>query len=642
MGLLDTSRRIVSLWADSKIRQLQTSKPNTKVDSGGTIDQTHFRGQDISRSELRDVKEMRESGGVVSHLVHAKALMQFGTGVEFQSDDDALTEFLEETFPNIDNTVIALGEDALWYPYATAELVETQGGDFSHVEGVEPWTMLPQTDEFGDVLAWEQEIRSNGTRQAEVFGTDDIASFILNKASARDKTGISEVLRAEDEIMSYRKNAKAIDQAVEVAAYPHHIWKVGREGGQVIDDTELRRVRNLVDNMEGDTQFVMGRDVEHKLIEGTKFDFDRITEHDLRKLALALGLPLELANVGSDGLGSGMPADLRLTLFERQARAAQRSFADQFVEQVIRPVLGQYSEFPRDADVSLRFGDPIAEREESSLQDIAPYLTLNEIREELDKEPEEDEELGGSYRKPANIEAPEQEEPEDSGGIGGFFGDEDTSADVALADGGHEAWEEYMLSLHRRVWDAPADRNLVGVDDHDVPEFVKERLKDAIRGGAVFSHFENVPSSELMQLRQFLTEQLEDNRWNIDGIANRLQDLDADLSFEEAERIARTETAATVNRAREIGYEEKGQGDDKFYWTGGGNPFDGRQTDACEWLIRETNPNYGGTPVSKERLKELIAEAPEHDPEMDDNLARPDDFVVHPNERKTWVRFVPG
>jgi len=39
-----------------------------------------------------------------------------------------------------------------------------------------------------------------------------------------------------------------------------------------------------------------------------------------------------------------------------------------------------------------------------------------------------------------------------------------------------------------------------------------------------------------------------------------------------------------------------------------------------------------------EELKDLIEEAPTHDPEMQDNLARPDNFVVHPNERKTFVK----
>jgi len=40
-------------------------------------------------------------------------------------------------------------------------------------------------------------------------------------------------------------------------------------------------------------------------------------------------------------------------------------------------------------------------------------------------------------------------------------------------------------------------------------------------------------------------------------------------------------------------------------------------------------------------LKELIEEAPEHDDQMQDDLARPENFVIHPQERSTWAR-VPG
>jgi hypothetical protein len=101
--------------------------------------------------------------------------------------------------------------------------------------------------------------------------------------------------------------------------------------------------------------------------------------------------------------------------------------------------------------------------------------------------------------------------------------------------------------------------------------------------------------------------------------------------------IARSETASIVNTAREEGYKETGMGDEQFYWVGG---TDDRTTEACNWLMDQTNPNHGGTPVSLDELKSLIEEAPTHDPEMQDNLARPEDFVVHPNERKTFVREV--
>jgi hypothetical protein len=634
------------------------------------------------------------------------------------------------------------------------------------------------TNEFGEVVAWEQEVRGDMGTNTERFEPGEIATISITKASGRDNIGISQALRAEEEIESYMQNSRAINNAVEIAAYPHHFWKVGNEGANVIDDDELRRFRNMVDDMEGDTQFVAGADVEHELIEASNFEFEKITEHDLRKLALALGVPLELANVGSDGLGSGMPAELRKTLFERQGRADQRKLTGEVTEQLLRPIIEEYSPFDASEYDGMRLGDPIGDREDSSLTELAPWLTTNEIREQLDREPEEDEEIGDSYRKPANIEAPEQEEPEDGDGLGGLFGSDSRELDIQerfieetelteedfvpnsdvedvvreasefvdanglpnpenqregaarmnqlldhaenneplefefweeianfhsrhRAQDNHECdessvdaediegdfdacyldpgwfsdktwggdpgfeqaeriveaveesdidlsggrdfrhlsgtpqWDEHFLELYERIWNEGAE--LSEFFSSETPEFVKQRLKDAIWSGSVFHDIESIPSDQLMQLREFLTEELEDGNWNIDGIANRLQDLEGDLSQERAELIARTETASTVNTAREIGYEERGQEDGLFYWTGA---LDDRTTEACRWLINQTNPNHGGDPVPLEELRDLIEEAPTHDPEMQDDLARPEDYVVHPAERKTWVRHV--
>jgi len=41
--------------------------------------------------------------------------------------------------------------------------------------------------------------------------------------------------------------------------------------------------------------------------------------------------------------------------------------------------------------------------------------------------------------------------------------------------------------------------------------------------------------------------------------------------------------------------------------------------------------------VPMDELKAMIEEAPEHDDDMADNLARPESYVVHPNERSTFV-----
>jgi len=113
------------------------------------------------------------------------------------------------------------------------------------------------------------------------------------------------------------------------------------------------------------------------------------------------------------------------------------------------------------------------------------------------------------------------------------------------------------------------------------------------------------------------------------------------LDRDDAETIARTESSAVLNSAREIGYEERGEGDALFYWSGA-EPGDDRQTEACRWLIEKTNPFHGGEPVPLQELRELVDEAPEHDDDMDNALARPDSWIVHPNERSTFVKAPPN
>lgn len=199
-------------------------------------------------------------------------------------------------------------------------------------------------------------------------------------------------------------------------------------------------------------------------------------------------------------------------------------------------------------------------------------------------------------------------------------------------------WERALLELHEKTWEADSDTRVLSFTSSELPEFVMERLRQAILGDAIFSQFDTIPNSERDQLREYMMEEItESGGWTMDGLADRIQDLDVGLTQDEARVIARTETASVANSARAEGYEEQGFDDETFYWSGA---LDNRTTDACRWLIETTHPSHGGTPVPLDELRDLIEEAPEHDDDMDDNLARPNDYVVHPQERKTFVRHV--
>jgi hypothetical protein len=190
--------------------------------------------------------------------------------------------------------------------------------------------------------------------------------------------------------------------------------------------------------------------------------------------------------------------------------------------------------------------------------------------------------------------------------------------------------------MHSRIWD-DSGKHLFEISNSQTPEFVKDRLRSSILSGVLFSDIESIASGQRDELQSFMLDTLTDDGWTIDDLSDQIEQLG--VSPSRADLIARTETAAVVNSAREEGYKEKGQGDDLFYWTG---DIDNRTTKACEWLINKTNPFEGGDPVSMDELKELIEEAPTHDPDLPDNIARPDAFVVHPNERKTFARAPVG
>jgi len=46
--------------------------------------------------------------------------------------------------------------------------------------------------------------------------------------------------------------------------------------------------------------------------------------------------------------------------------------------------------------------------------------------------------------------------------------------------------------------------------------------------------------------------------------------------------------------------------------------------------------------VPLQELRELVDEAPQHDDDMNNALARPDSWVVHPQERSTFVKAPPN
>jgi hypothetical protein len=475
--------------------------------------------------------------------------------------------------------------------------------------------------------------------------------------------------------------------------------------------------------------------VDIDLKDPATVDFGEIQERDMRMLATSLGVPVELLNHGSDGLGSGMPAELRKDLLALQNEADRRRFSEQFVEEFLRPIVRQYSPFDHTQEMHVTFEPFLDDKTDMAdlISSVGDYMTANEARDRMGLSKLDDEEMGESFQTPAKQEAPDDQQPE-----GGLFGsaaekavdsvlenrdlsklralqedfdaslfelvateeqeDFETGARLGigidfpnsgvyvdwnidawpeeerldgphvseyatlddaqkvaqgdvrelsandLAEGGTDfsdvntdGWETELLDLHERVWAEDGGKELLQFTETQTPEFVKQRLRDALMGDALFEQIDSISGGARHELRTTLMESLEDDGWTIDGITEDIQNV-ANIDRQKAETIARSEVASTVNTARAEGYKETGMVEgETFYWTGS---LDDRTTDACRWLINKTNPDHGGEPVSLETLQDLIEEAPTHDDDMQDDLARPDNFLVHPSERKTYVRDV--
>ena len=223
-------------------KRLASTSPQTNVDSMGGSNRYSFGGQDITFDDLRDIKDIRDSGGQIAQLMDYKALLNFGEGCEIHVENDedttqvidgepmTLSEWLEtEAFPKLDLTVLDLGGDALWYPCAVGEIQETVTGGFKRALPAEPWTIIPITNDKGEVITYQQQTRApSGGYVNQTLDSEELWHIVINKSSARDETGISEVLRNKDEIQAFKQNEQAINQAIELHGFPQrHILTCG-------------------------------------------------------------------------------------------------------------------------------------------------------------------------------------------------------------------------------------------------------------------------------------------------------------------------------------------------------------------------------------------------------------------------------
>jgi hypothetical protein len=165
----------------------------------------------------------------------------------------------------------------------------------------------------------------------------------------------------------------------------------------------------------------------------------------------------------------------------------------------------------------------------------------------------------------------------------------------------------------------------------DVPPNVQRRIADAVRRND-FRTIEDAPSARLEQF--FETKLTQPQGWSIDSLATGLRERGL-VESENARTAARTESAAILSRAREDAAAELAatvDDDVLHYWDG---PNDNDVTETCRWLKQQTNPEFDGTPVPMDELRDLQKEAIRRFSDQDPGATAVRDHVLHAQERHT-------
>jgi hypothetical protein len=259
-----------------------------------------------------------------------------------------------------------------------------------------------------------------------------------------------------------------------------------------------------------------------------------------------------MLNEGSDGLGSGKPAEVRLSLFALQNEAARRRFCSQFEQQFLRPIVEQYSPYDHTQDFGMDIKPFLDDKSDMAeyIERVGKYMRNEDVVEKLDLPTIDDEEMAGSYRPPKQIEEAEEEDQQQ----GGLFGSAPTEVsfrslavpDNAVAiDDRSEAPEGAQIVEGDRggLYYVPAGED-AGEDDFEVSDEGQESIsrieKIAQEEGGELGTFEQ--RSDIAEIVQEYT-----------GVETSFRG-DLEESAEMSKHLIRMEDAGQLDRLSSFAY----------------------------------------------------------------------------------------
>lgn len=207
----------------------------------------------------------------------------------------------------------------------------------------------------------------------------------------------------------------------------------------------------------------------------------------------------------------------------------------------------------------------------------------------------------------------------------------------------YERCDDFMREMHKRLVEFDGDLDKAPPawpSDDEVPEFVQRVIEEVInQGGVVWDKFEGYSRQAARAVRNSLEENLtQPQGWSIRSLMDDLQEMYSGMSDEQAANIARTETSAILNTAREEAYEQQEGADDfVYYWQG---PADHRRTEVCREIAEEVEARGGNVPLDE--LQDILREkAEKYEGTAEGGTPeRVDEWTPHYQCRHTFVRDV--
>lgn len=259
----------------------------------------HFTTRRVTMQTLNKYKTIYEQGGIFTRAVNRHADYILKDGYEFEGDDPALINAVEE-FAHSTNLERVLYEsiiDALVFGDSYDEIIYNRPGNrVLGIGGRQSQLFEPQYDDYNNIINFKQYLNDSNTYTT--IAPQRIMHLRLNGMSG-GTNGISLIGSAYDDIMRDVKIAEASETAILRHGYP--IWQV-RVGtsGEMIPDDVLAALETKFEDINNANEIITQYDVEiNQLNEGGIDGLSDNSKFSLERACSALGVPQEILGLGS-------------------------------------------------------------------------------------------------------------------------------------------------------------------------------------------------------------------------------------------------------------------------------------------------------------------------------------------------------